>query len=102
MASRSRRLRNARKNKQAIARALESLKAGTTSLEHVLTHDGVLSRCRVWTVLIHAPKLGETGAKKVLLQARVFPEDRLGNLDENAIQRIIEHLPPRARGDHPS
>lgn len=100
MASKARRLRTARRNKMAIARALEQLGDGTTSLEHVLTHDGVLSRVRVWTILTRAPKLGEVGAKKVLISARVFPEDRLGVLDDSQVRRIIECLPPRAKGDH--
>lgn len=100
MASRSRRLKAARKRKQDIARALESLAAGDTSLEHVLTHDGVLSRVRVWTVLTRAKGLGEVGARKALVQARVFPEDKLGSLNEKQISRIIECLPPRVRGDH--
>lgn len=98
MASKERRLRNARRNKQAIAQSLKQLKDGTVRLEQILDdRNGVMGRVRIWTILTHTPKIGEVGAKKILVSARVWPEDRLSTLDAKKVGRIIEALPPRAK-----
>jgi hypothetical protein len=56
-----------------------------------------LSRARVYDVLRHAPHLGNTGAKKILLTCKVWPLDRLKDVSQYDREEIIKCLPPRTR-----
>lgn len=99
MSTASKRLKNARRQRVKIASQLRALKTGALSLTDVLQDPpDALKRVSVWTLMTHSHKLGPDGAKKVLVHAKVWPEDRLGSLDKDARQRIIQHLPPRVKG----
>jgi len=56
-----------------------------------------LSRCRVYDVLRRAPHLGDKGAKRVLLQSKVWPLTRLGELQPVELEEIKRNLPGRAK-----
>jgi len=102
MSSKSKRLANARKQKRLTKVHLDMLKAGEITLVGILQSDAnVLSRSRLWTVMLCTPHLAEKGAKKVLLHAKVWPETRLGDLTDEEKERIIQHLPPRLKGGGP-
>lgn len=51
----------------------------------------------MYDVLISAPGLSAKGAKKILLQEKIWPLDRLQDLELMQREDIIEALPPRAR-----
>jgi hypothetical protein len=75
------------------------LKSGQLTLIGVLedTERRSLGRARIFDVLRHAPHLSDTGAKKILLNSKVWPLTRLKDLERVEIDEILSHLPPRAR-----
>jgi hypothetical protein len=83
-----------------MSREIALLRDASIDLRDALEHPGSflgLSRCRVYDVLRHAPHMGNTGAKKVLLTARVWPLDRLGQISQYDREEILRSLPPRAK-----
>ena len=99
MSSKSKRLAAARKQKRLMKVHLDMLAAGEITLDAILQSDAkILSRCRLWTVMLKTPHFGEKGAKKVCERAKVWPETRLGDLTTEERDRIVACLPPRARG----
>jgi hypothetical protein len=51
----------------------------------------------VYALLRRAPGLSDKGVKKVLLGLKVWPMDRVRDLDLYTREEIIKDLPPRAR-----
>lgn len=99
MASKERNLKRARRIKSSIATDLRRLKTGQLALRSVLENpqSTSLKHCQVFNVLKSAPNLGEKGAKRVLLQSRVWPMDKLGTLSAIELDEILLNLPARAR-----
>lgn len=96
--SATRRLKKARNTRRRIASTFRLMQQGALSLEHVLgTPPPHLNRVRIHTLMLHAPKLGEAGVRKVLREAKVDGVEFVGQLTEDDRQRIVKHLPPRAR-----
>lgn len=56
-----------------------------------------LGRSQVFTLLRRAPGLSDKGAKKICLQEKVWPMDRVRDVDKYVREEIIRALPPRAR-----
>jgi hypothetical protein len=92
-------LTRARRIKAAINDEFGLMKKGETSLVDVLRDPSQyqMRRCDIWDVLRRAPKLGEKGAKRVLLHAKVWPHDKLGDLTPSQRDDILAWLPARAR-----
>jgi hypothetical protein len=98
LSSREKRLSAARRKRSRISSQMRSLESGNLSIRSVLENPPPdLGVVRIWDLLCHTHKVGEAGAKKILTHARVWPEDKLKDLDENARHRIVTCLPPRAR-----
>jgi hypothetical protein len=57
-----------------------------------------LRRMRVYDVVRRLPHMGGDGADKCLRKAHVWPLTRMGHLTPDEKERIIAHLPPRAKG----
>jgi hypothetical protein len=96
--SATRRLREARRTRGKISLTFLNMRSGSLSLEDVLrSPPRHLNHVRVHTLIEHAPKMGEAGAKKVLRLAGVWPTDCIGKLSLDQREKIIKHLPPRAR-----
>lgn len=97
--SRTSNLTRARKIKAAINDEFGSMKRDEITLVDVLRDPSQyqMRRCDIWDVLRRAPKLGEKGAKRVLLYAGVWPHDKLGDLSTQQRDDILSWLPPRAR-----
>lgn len=74
------------------------MQSGALTLEDVLrSPPPCLKHVRIHTLIEHAPKMGEAGAKKVLRLSNVWPTDCVGALTMEQREKIIKHLPPRAR-----
>lgn len=96
--SKTRRLKEARAQRRAIASVFDALRNGRVTLEHVLeSPPACLRKVTINQVMIHAPGLGPEGIKKCLKRADVWPEDRIGNIPQGDRIRVAECLPPRAR-----
>jgi hypothetical protein len=97
--SKEQNLRRARKIKSSIALDLRRLKNGNITLRSVLEtpQSTSLVHCSVFNVLRAAPNLGEKGAKRVLLESKVWPMDKVGNLSQYELDLILSNLPARAR-----
>lgn len=57
-----------------------------------------LNRVRVFNVIRRLPHMHDGGAEKVLIRAKVWPLTKMGDLAQDERERIIAHLPPRAKG----
>jgi hypothetical protein len=92
-------LTRARKIKSRINSEFAALSDGRITLRDVLEspEDYEMRRCDVYDVLRRAPKLGKIGAKKILLNCKIWPHDKLNVLDPMQLEDILSHLPPRAR-----
>lgn len=104
MASRSKRLAQARRQRSSTARILGMIEAGEFSVLTLLEParygkrlDPGIKRVRIHTLLCRVPHLGEKGVDKLLREANVWPMSRLSDLTSSEIDRIIEHLPKRAK-----
>lgn len=99
MDKKERNLKRARRIKSSIALDLRRLKTGNITLRSVLEdpESTSLKHCAVFNVLKSAPHLGEKGAKRVLLEAKVWPYDKLGTIDQFHREEILSNLPARAR-----
>jgi hypothetical protein len=96
--SATRRLQEARKTRRRIGSTFSLMHTGALTLEHILTNPPVhLKHVRIFTLMLHTPKLGEDGVRKCLREAKVEGIEFVGKLDQEARLRIISHLPPRAR-----
>jgi hypothetical protein len=83
-----------------MGRDLRRLRDARIDLRDALDDPGSflgLSRVRIYDVLRHAPHLGNTGAKKILVTSNVWPLTRLGELEDDERDEILRCLPPRAR-----
>jgi hypothetical protein len=56
-----------------------------------------LGRLHVYALLRRAPGLSDKGVTTVLLGLKVWPMDRVRDLDLYTREEIIKDLPPRAR-----
>ena len=99
MGDKERNLKRARRIKSSVSLDLRRLKVGRITLRSVLEdpYSTSLSHCAVFVVLKNAPNLGEKGAKRVLLESKVWPLDKLGGLDKMQREEILTNLPARAR-----
>lgn len=99
MGDKERNLKRARRIKSAISLDLRRLKVGAITLRSVLEdpHSTSLSHCAVFVVLKSAPNLSEKSAKRILLESKVWPLDKLGNLEKIQLEEILMNLPARAR-----
>lgn len=98
MASRNARLRKARRARTRAAQRLAQLEAGEVSLREILAElPQDMKPVRLWTLLLRTPHLGESGARKVCEKSMVWPTTRLGNLEEEALVAVLNHLPPRVK-----
>ena len=99
MTKKQRQLAKARRVRSSITDETRALKNDRITLQSVLEdpESFSLGRCRVFDVLRRAPHLGEKGAKKVLLEAKVWPLDRLRDVPLFDREEILKCLPPRAR-----
>lgn len=98
MASKTKRLAKGRKIRSQIGVTLGRLKAGEIPLEVILNDvPPHMNRVRLWTVMTRTPRLGEKGVKRILTEARVWPETRLNDLTQSEVNRIVVRLPQRAR-----
>jgi hypothetical protein len=104
MASKAKRLAKGRRQRQATSRVLGMLEAGEFSVLVLLSPqaygkklDPGIKRVRIHHLLCRVPHLGEKGVDKVLKAAGVWPTARLGELTRAELERIIEHLPERAK-----
>lgn len=97
--TRSQQLQNARRIRSKITRETKLMQSGTITLRSVLEdpESFSLSRLQVYALLRRAPGLGDKGAKKVLLGCKVWPLDRVRDIDQYVREEIIKDLPPRAR-----
>lgn len=104
MASKAKRLAKGRRQRQHTSRVLGMLEGGEFSVLVILNPaaygkklDPGLKRVRIHHLLCRVPHLGEKGVDKVLKAANVWPTSRLGELSGAELERIIEHLPERAK-----
>lgn len=99
MATRNGNLSRARSIRSLIGSEFGALQRGDITLRDVLEkpQDFEMRRCDVFDVLRRSPKLGKTGAKKILLGAKIWPHDKLVDLTLMQREDIMSWLPPRAR-----
>ena len=98
MSTATRRLQTARHIRHQIAHRFKLIESGELRIEDVLRDpDGVLKRVRIHDLIRRSPHMGSKGADHVCRRARVYPLVRLGELEEDARERLIKGLPPRAR-----
>lgn len=91
------RLRAAREIKRLQGAALGELSQGFVTLRDVLeSPSDALKHVPVHRVLEHAPGMGDDGVKKVLTACNIYALDRLGSLNREERQALLENLPPRA------
>lgn len=92
-------LKRARLIRSKIAYETKRMKSGDVALESVLEdpYSSSLGRLQVYALLRRAPGLGDKGARKVLLECKVWPLDRVRDLEQFVREEIIKDLPPRAR-----
>jgi hypothetical protein len=95
----AKRLEKAREIRSAASLELQALKDGRVSLRDVLEEpeNTSLGHVKIYNVLVRAPHLGEAGAKKILLSAKVWPMDRLDAISRWDLDEIMKSLPPRAK-----
>ncbi len=97
--SRTSRLQTAREIKSLIAHEFKRMSLGEFTLRDVLEtpEDYEMRRCDVYDILRRSPKLGKTGARRILEKAKIWPHTALEDLDETELEKIIHRLPMRAR-----
>jgi hypothetical protein len=96
--TRNRQVRQAQRTRSQIARTFVALSDGNVHADEILRDvPRCLQRMRTYDVVRRFPRLSGDGASTVLRKAKVWPVTRLGNLTLEERERIIEHLPPRAK-----
>jgi hypothetical protein len=89
-------LKKARKVRTQIGHVLARLEDGDVSIQAMLNEPpDVVKRIRIYDLLRRTPKLGQDGAKKVLMSAGVWPYDRVGAVPLEKRRKVIDALPPR-------
>jgi hypothetical protein len=78
---------------------MKLMASGELHVSDVLRNPGhyALGRFTVYALLKCAPGLSDKGAKKICLGLKVWPMDRVRQLDQYTREEIINDLPPRAR-----
>lgn len=96
---RSVQLKKARAIRSKITLETKRMQSGDVTLHSVLEdpNSSSLGRLQVYALLRRAPGLGDKGAKRILLGCKVWPLDRVRDLDQYTREEIIKDLPPRAR-----
>jgi hypothetical protein len=97
--SRDEQLVRARRIRSKMSKQWRLMKQGELHVADVLQDPYMysLGRSQVFTLLRRAPGLSDKGAKKICLQEKVWPMDRVRDLDQFIREEIIKALPPRAR-----
>lgn len=98
--NKTKRTRAARKTRSQIARTFDALSDDQLNYSDVLKNSPAMShmhRVRVFNVIRRLPHMGDDGAEKVLLKAKVWPLKRMRELTEDDRAAIIAALPPRAK-----
>lgn len=77
----------------------KKLKNGSISLVEILRDpsETPLRRARLYDLLRRSPHLSDKGAKKICLETKLWPLDRVEDIDLFMREEIIKALPPRAR-----
>lgn len=93
------RLKKARSVRHKQAQKMKLISTGQLSLTNVLGDPpDALRSVRVYNILCAAPHMGEVGARKCCESAGVWPLQRLSLLTRGERHRLIDALPPRAKG----
>ncbi len=94
------RLKQARAQRSEVAAAFDRMHDGGKTLREHLEDptESVLARVDIWDILRRSPHLGRAGAKKILMESKVWPHDKLGDISLYDREELIKALPPRARG----
>src|SRR4051812_42078309 len=97
--SRTSNLQRAREIRSAINAELANMRDGHITIQDVLKspQDYEMIRLDVYDVLIHVPKLGKAGVKKLLLDSKIWPHDKFWELTNRQREGILCRLPPRVR-----
>lgn len=92
-------LKRARRIRSKQFREGRLMKSGELHVSDVLQDPQAysLGRLQVYTLLRRAPGLSDKGAKKICLGLKIWPMDRVRDLDQYIREEIINDLPPRAR-----
>lgn len=90
---------DARARKAIKTEALNSLADGEVTLQSVLERvPDALGTTLLWAVLLHTPKLGAKGAKRLCMDAgRIWPLTPMKFLTEHEREELIRCLPDRVR-----
>jgi hypothetical protein len=90
--------KQANRARRKIARTFHDISTHRISVTDVLYQTpSCLQRIRVYDVTRRFPGLGDEGADKVLKRAKVWPNIRMGKLDDSHREAILANLPPRAK-----
>lgn len=92
----------ARQIRSKQSREMKRMQAGELHVTDVLQDPQrySLGRLHVYALLRRAPGLSTKGAKKICLGLKIWPMDRVRDLDQFIREEIIKDLPPRARKQH--
>lgn len=98
MATAARRLKHARRKRSHISSTLKRLGNGQLTLTVLLDDPPAhLGSVRIYTLLLKAPNMGESGVKRVLEKSGIYAAARVGTLTYEERHRVIRALPPRAK-----
>lgn len=99
MNKRAKQLQKARRIRSRITTQTRQLHDGHITLTDVLEDPKrySLGRLTVYALLCRSPGLSSKGAKKILLETKVWPLDRVRDIDLFNREEVIKALPPRAR-----
>jgi hypothetical protein len=97
--NRNQQLARARRIRSKQAREMQRMSSGQVHVSEVLQDPQhyALGRLHVYALLRRAPGLSDKGVKKILLGLKIWPMDRVRDLDLYTREEIINDLPPRAR-----
>lgn len=88
----------ARAAKEARALALADLEEGRIKAAEVLREPPVaLKKTDIWAILLACRGLGREGARRVCVDANVWPHTHLGDLTKRERADLIRVLPQRTR-----
>lgn len=92
-------LKRARKIRSKQSKQLKLMQSHELHITDILQdpQQYALGRLQVFALLRRAPGLGDKGAKKILLGLKIWPMDRVRDLNKYTREEIIKDLPPRAR-----
>lgn len=91
-------IEEARKAKDARNRELARLEEGGLKLAEALREPPeALKKTDIWAVLLACRGLGKEGARRVCVDAHVWPHTHLGDLTKRERAGIIRELPKRVR-----